>query len=179
MQNTPYISSVDAASVLRCVNGVSNLGREIITEAELVNLLFHILQGCESDFAIEQCIAQMPISLHSEIKLKTEAHELKQHPSELFFRSSVLNAKNSIELDERARHIIRVVVRFLINPTENVTCNFDVNDLAQKRWFSVKHFDRIPGLACKRPMCNNDRVQYGVLCPAHHYEMLYGDTPPT
>jgi len=179
MSDSHKISNADAAAIQQCVKYASMLRRGIATETEIVTSLFNQFHGCESDFAIEQCVAQLPEDLHREIQLQANIHGQKHHPGDLFvFHPDVPTADELLALDARVRHIFKVVFRYLANPTGNTTYQIDENDLPRKRWLTVRHFDTISGTVCKTAKCNNERIESGVFCPAHHYEMLYGTPPP-
>ena len=179
MVDAPKISNADADSIQRCANYVAAFRRNIITESELVTSLFHAIRGCDSNLGIEQCVAQMPDTLHDEIRSRTIALATKDHPGDLFVFQPILpTVEELLDLDERGRHVVDVVNNYLNHPTGNIAYNFDENDLPQKRWFNVRHFDTMIGSKCKKPSCTNDRIKLGVFCPAHHYQILCGTPPP-
>lgn len=170
----------DAAAVDTTGKHVRCLERGVLTDDELVNALFDNFYGCETDGGIQQCVAVVPHRLWPQIKDKVFTTLNSVHPGELFVYHPITPTPDELEqLDERVRHTMAVVMKYLANPTGVVEYEIDDADGLRQQWFVFQQFETVAGEQCRRPACTEERIRNGVFCRAHHYEMIFGQPPPT
>lgn len=170
----------DAAAVHTTGKHVRCLERDVLTDDEMVNALFDNFYFCETDGGIEQCVAIVPHRLWPQIQEKVRATLNRVHPGELFVYQPITPTPDELEqLDDRVRHTMTVVMKYLANPTGVVKFEIDDPDGRRQQWFVFQQFETFAGEKCRRPACTEDRIRNGVFCCAHHYEMIFGQPPPT
>ncbi len=169
----------DAAAVQTTGKHVRALERDAFTDDELVNALFDNFYGCDTDCGIEQCVALVPHRLWPQIQDKVRATLNRLHPGDLFVYQPITPTPDELEqLDDRVRHTMAVVMKYLASPTGVVEYEIDDPDGLRQQWFAFQHFETVAGEQCRRPACTEDRIRNGVFCRAHHYEMIFGQQPP-
>ena len=174
------LTGSDASAVHHTGRLVRLLNRGVISETEMVNALFDNFYGCQTDGGIEQCVAVIPERLWPQIEQKVADTLGRTHPGELFVYRPITPTPSELDqLDDRVRHAMAVVVKYLKNPTGVIEYEIDDPDGLRQRWFNFKDLDTVRGERCRKSDCNEDRIQFGVFCRAHHYEMIYGQPPPT
>lgn len=170
----------DAFAVHRTGRLLRFLIRDEISEAEMINVLFNNFYSCETDLGIEQCVALIPKRLWPQIEEKVRDTLARSHPGKLFVYLPITPTLSELDkLDDRVRHTMAVVVNYLQNPTEVIEYEIDDPDGMRQQWFLFKHFETVAGERCRKPNCGEDRIHNGVNCRAHHFEMIFGQPPPT
>ena len=141
-------------------------------------LLDH-LAGCDSNFAAEQCAAQLPTQFHNELTQQITRWLSDKHPGELFVFDPIVPTDSELtEMDKRVRKMGNASLDYLENPTGIKDYQTDPMEIPQTRWAALKQTETIDGQSCKTNNCENNRIKLGVFCPRHHFEMLYGSPPP-
>jgi hypothetical protein len=154
--------------------------RNILTDDKLVNALFDNFYGCETDAGIEQCVAVIPKRLWPQIENKVAETLNRPHPGELFVYHPIEPTEDELEkLDNRVRQTMAIVTDYLADPTGVIEYEVDDPDGLRQQWFVFKHFETVAGEKCRKSECAEDRIHNGVFCRAHHYEMIFGQPPPT
>lgn len=170
----------DASAVHQTGNLVRLLNRSVISDAEMADALFDNLFGCQTDGGIEQCVAVMPERLRPQIENKVTDTLNRLYPGELFVYHPIRPTAIELDqLDDRVRHTMAVVINYLQNPTGVIEYEIEDPDGLRQQWFVFKRFETVAGEPCRKPDCGEDRIHNGVFCRAHHYEMIFGQPPPT
>lgn len=156
------VSHSDACVIDHAGNLVRLYDQGKISDRELINALFDgCWNQCESDFAIEQCIAGLPEELHASIQVQLRAREKRTAPA-----------------SQRGSHILQVIEGYLSNPTGKVPYEV-IDDRLIKAWASMKGSKTLADTKCRISNCANGRVEFGIYCPLHHFEMIYRQAPPS
>ena len=135
---------------------------------------------CESTFAVEQIIAPLPPELRSEVRALCERFHVAGAATyyEAFAHGGYDPA---IAFPYVERKLAETVVRLKEigdRPTLHPHWNAPAMTREQRHWLVMEHAETAHGETCQRAGCDEDRIVRGVLCPAHHYEMVYGEPPP-
>ena len=153
--------------------------RGTIDTGQAVTSMLHDLSLCESKFAAEQCVARFPDEFHGEIIRQIEHWMSKDHPGQLFvFAPTAHTDDELLELDSLVRLFGAAMLNYLENPTGIQDFQTDPLELPRSKWLAIQKFQTVDEQCCKRENCRNFRINHGVFCPEHHYEMLYGNPPP-
>lgn len=167
----------DASAVQQTARLVALLDRGVVLEAELVKGLFDNLHGCDTDLGIEQCVARIPARLWSQIEERATEILSRTHPGEPYFYQPTQDEMG--RLDARVRHAVAVVLEYLKDPTDAVEYPIDDESGLRQKWFLFKTFETVANEKCRKAECEEDRIRNGVYCRAHHFEMIFGQRPPT
>ena len=174
------LTQADAIAVKSIAKLVNLCERELISDTELVEALFQNVARCESDIGIEQCVALVP-KLHwqqidSWMKVKRKEPCLSDFLA-IFHPTNPTELERQ-ELNERIQHAFGIVANYLANPTGIVEYEIDDLDGLRNQWFLFRQFESVIGEPCRSEQCDEDRIRNSVYCPVHHYEMVFGQSPP-
>lgn len=179
-QQSVKITRVDAGAIRgvgRCLRAWERSG---LTDEELVYELFRRVLHCETPAGIEQCVALMPPSLAPVIEQQIAEISAQTHPGEWFVSAPHQPTAAELEqLDQRVREIFASILHALAHPVAVVEYPIDDPDGLRQNWFVFRFLETVPGEKYRHAECQAARVALGVFCPAHHFEMVYGQPVPT
>ncbi|MCE9545697.1 MAG: hypothetical protein K8T25_09295 [Planctomycetia bacterium] len=171
------MSQADAGVILACAMHSSFHARGISTDSECAESVLSLAMQCESEFAVNQCVAQFPAAIFEALrslceKLAVDGPDGFLEP--FFIGGETAGNERRRRLDIAMARIRQSARQPAIHPDWAVS---GMSEL-ERHWLRVRHCRTVAGEPCKQPNCGADRVVHGVFCPRHHFEMLYGEAPP-
>ena len=164
------LPKTDVEIILKVVKKVRVFHRDLITDRELIAAFFNDMAFAHTDHAVEQVAARLPKNVYPILREFITRIQSEENPGNRFVLAphQVTDAELG-DLNDRVRHIAAVLADFVQSPVaakEIVDLPFDA-----KSEF-LFHLDTVPGTSCRKDSCDLPRIELGVFCPEHHYEML-------